>query len=224
MSDRTHDSVNCEAISGSVHEFALGTISGRDRSLVLEHLETCPHCRAELDSLAAVTDALLLLAPEIEPPLGFESRLVERFLKDEPEPVPARSHRGIWLAAAALLVAVVGFGVGTVTTHGSNPTHYDASRPLTARLTSSGVVLGQVIVTPGKPSWMSMTVDDGNWSGVAWCQVTLRSGRVETVGRFTLLHGYGAWTAPLKAAGNQVRTAQLVSVDGKVIASAILRT
>ena len=221
MNDRTRDSANCDAISEILFEVALGAVSGRDRSRVLNHLETCPKCRAELDSLAAVTDALLLLAPEVEPPLGFESRLVARFMNDDTGSLTARRHRGVWLAAA-LLIAVLGFGLGAVTTHGTTPSSSVTSRPLSARLMSNGVVLGQVVVTPGRPAWIYMAADDGDWSGLAWCQITLENGRVETVGRFTLSHGYGAWTARLRTAGNQVRSAQLVSANGNVIASATL--
>jgi hypothetical protein len=175
-----------------------------------------------VDSLASVTDALLLLAPEAEPPLGFESRLVERFSKEETVRLTTRRARGVWLAVAALLIAFVGFGVGSLTNHRTPTSSHTAAQPLSARLTSNGITLGQVFITPGRPSWIYMTADDGNWSGVAWCRVTLTSGHVETIGRFTLTRGYGAWAARLSAAGDQVRTAELVEVNGKVIASATL--
>ena len=216
------NSATCEAISEILLEFALGTISGRDRSRVLDHLDSCPRCRLELESLASVTDAMLLLAPEVEPPLGFESRLVERLHADDATSRLSRRHRLVWLAAAALLLGVVGYGFGTAMNHGSSPAQYATSRPLMGRLTSSGKVLGQVFVSSGRPAWIYMTLDDSNLAGVALCQVTLKSGRIETVGRFTLSHGYGAWAARINAAGDQVRTAQLVDQSGRVFASAIL--
>ena len=58
----------CEEISSDLIEFATGTLTGRSRTRVLEHLATCAHCRSELESLAAVADALLELAPAAEPP------------------------------------------------------------------------------------------------------------------------------------------------------------
>lgn len=222
MNHPDHNSVTCEEISESLLEFALGTIAGRDRSRVLDHLESCPRCRSELESLVAVTDALLWLAPEAEPPLGFESRLVERLRSDDAIPLPARRHRVVWLAAAALLFGLAGFGVSTAIDHGSTSTQLAASRPLMGRLTSSGKVVGQVFVSAGRPSWIYMTLDDGSWTGIARCQVTLKGGRVETVGRFTLSHGYGAWAARIGAAGDEVRSARLVDLNGRVIASATL--
>jgi hypothetical protein len=65
-----------------------------------------------------------------------------------------------------------------------------------------------------------MDVDAGRLSGVVWCEVTLANGRTESVGKFTLAHGYDSWIAPLKAAGSHVRTAQLVNANGTVIARA----
>jgi len=154
MSDRTHDSVNCESISGAFIEFALGTISGRRRSLVLEHLETCPHWQSRVGFTGAVTDALLLLAPEIEPPLGFESGLSRGFLKDEPR-AGARAESSRYMARRRRPARrVVGFGVGNCDDSWFQPDPLRCVSTLTARLTSSGVVLGQVIVTPGKPSWI----------------------------------------------------------------------
>ena len=64
-------------MSDDLIEFALGTLSGRRRAAVLDHLETCAHCNAEVESLADVTDKLLWLAPEAEPSLGFETRVIE---------------------------------------------------------------------------------------------------------------------------------------------------
>jgi len=76
-------SKECEALSDDLIEFALGTLSGRSRSLVLDHLETCAHCNAESESLADVADTMLWLAPDAEPPLGFETRVIERFRGSE---------------------------------------------------------------------------------------------------------------------------------------------
>ena len=73
-------SMECEAMSDDLIEFALGTLSGRSRAVVLDHLETCAHCDAEVWSpWPTSTDKMLWLAPEAEPSLGFETRLIERY-------------------------------------------------------------------------------------------------------------------------------------------------
>ena len=215
------ESTRCEAMSDDLIEFALGTLSGRSRSLVLDHLETCAHCDAELESLASVADTMLWLAPEAEPSLGFETRLIERYRGGDTRRLNTRRRRASVFAMAAVLVAVLGFGVDAmVTTHGNVNNPSATIRPTSSQLTSDGHVVGQVTVSSGSPSWVIMDIEAGKLSGVVWCEVTLTNGRTETIGKFTLAHGYGYWIAPVKAAGSHVRTAQLVNGNGTVIAQA----
>ena len=68
----------CAQFETLAPELALGALAGNDRSAILVHLETCSHCRQLVEDFAAVADDLLLLAPEGEPPLGFESRAAAR--------------------------------------------------------------------------------------------------------------------------------------------------
>jgi putative zinc finger protein len=215
------DSMKCEAISDDLIEFALGTLSGRSRSLVLDHLETCAHCDAELESLAGIADTMLWLAPEAEPSLGFETRLIERYRSSDVRRLSTRRRRAGVFAMAAVLFAVLGIGVDAiVTSHGPANGPSATSRPLTGRLMSDGSAVGQVSISSGSPSWMIMDVDAGTISGVVWCQVTLASGRIETVGKFTLAEGYGSWIAPLKDSGSRVRSARIVNSKGIVLATA----
>src|SRR5277367_3173993 len=103
MNGQPEKSMQCEALSDDLIEFDLGTLSGRQRSLVLDHLETCAHCDAELESLAAVTDTMLWLAPEAEPSLGFETRLIERFRNSDRRRLSTRRRVGVFALAAALV-------------------------------------------------------------------------------------------------------------------------
>ena len=57
-------------------ELALGVLTGRERSRALSHVESCPRCSEELELLSRAADALVAVAPEAEPPLGFETRSV----------------------------------------------------------------------------------------------------------------------------------------------------
>ena len=215
------ESMKCEALGDDLIEFALGTLSGRSRSLVLDHLETCAHCDAELEALAGIADTMLWLAPEAEPSLGFETRLIERYRSSDTRRLSTRRRRAGVFALAAVLVAVLGIGVDAiVTSHAGTTSPSATTRPLTGRLMSDGNVVGQVSISSGSPSWMIMDVDTGAISGVVWCQVTLANGRIETVGKFTLAHGYGSWIAPVKDSGSHVRSARIVNSNGTVLAEA----
>jgi predicted anti-sigma-YlaC factor YlaD len=217
-------SKECEAMRDDLIEFALGTLSGRSRALVLDHLETCAHCTTESEALAEAADALLWLAPEAEPPLGFETRVIERFRGAGAERQIDRRRRLSLFALAALLVAVMGVGIGAVATQGGGARPSATQRPTTGRLVSDGHVLGEVTISAGSPSWMIMDVDTGKISGVVWCEVTFANGRSQTVGKFTISHGYGSWVAPIKASGSDVRSARIVNGEGTVLAQATLAT
>ena len=225
MSRVPERSRECEALNDDLIEFALGTLTGRERSLVLEHLETCAACTLESESLVEVADALLWLAPGAEPSVGFETRVIERLRGSVVERRVARRRRVGVYAVAAMLVAMLGVGVGAVaTSHGvvNNPSA--SARPATGRLMSNGQVLGEVTISSGSPSWMIMDVDTEKVSGLVWCEVTFANGRSETVGKFTISHGYGSWVAPIKASGRDVRSASIVNAGGHVLASATFAT
>jgi predicted anti-sigma-YlaC factor YlaD len=214
----------CEALNDDLIEFALGTLSGRSRASVLQHLESCAHCNAELDSMAGAADTLLWLAPEAEPSLGFETRLIERYRRSDPRQRVTRLRRASLLAVAAMLAVVMGVGLGAVFTGhgGTNPPV--ATRPLIARLMSNGQTLGDVTISSGSPSWMIMEIDAGDVSGPVWCEVTLGNGHNVTVGKFTISNGYGSWVAPFTSSSSGVRSARIVNAHGTVLAQATFAT
>ncbi len=224
MSDYTTEPTRCEAMQEDLTELALGTLSGRSRSEVLDHVESCSRCQSELEWLSIVADTVLQLAPEAEPPVGFESRLAERLRGSSDVRRLKHRRRASVLTAAALLAAVLGFGLGTLVTARStdNVSQTKTANLISTSLNSQGHVLGEVFVSAGNPAWMFMTIDSGTPSGVVWCEVTLTGGRVETIGQFNLSGGYAAWGAPLKSPAGQVRTARLIAANGTVLASAIL--
>ena len=73
-------SLDCGEFHERASELALGLLAGDERGAALDHLEQCAHCRAHLDGLVQVADNLLLLAPPVEPDIGFESRVTARLI------------------------------------------------------------------------------------------------------------------------------------------------
>jgi hypothetical protein len=98
------------------------------------------------------------------------------------------------------------------------------ARPATGRLVSDGHVVGEVTISSGDPSWMTMDVDTAKISGLVWCEVTFTNGQSQTVGKFSIADGYGSWVAPVRASGSTVRSASIVNATGKVLASATFTT
>ncbi len=55
---------------------ALG-LRGRGEAELVGHIAICVTCAAHLEDLVAVAGTLSLLAPEADPPSGFEGRVLE---------------------------------------------------------------------------------------------------------------------------------------------------
>ncbi len=230
MSGDIEDPMQCEAIRDDLPEMAFGTLSGRRRSELLSHVKSCLRCCAELEQLSTVADSLLQLAPQVEPPLRFELRLAQR-LQTQATQTPATQATSIHrprrfglgaLSVAAVATVILGFGLGTaVTAGGGNSTHPSATANLTtADLTSHGHVVGELLISRGSPAWVFMTISTVTAPGAVTCDVTLRGGKVETIGVFEVSGEYGAWGAPLRYSAGQVRSAQLLASNGTILASA----
>lgn len=225
MSGDVEHPERCEAFADELTELALGTLSGRRRSEVLDHVGSCPSCRAELEQLTVVVETLQQLAPRVQPPLGFELRLAER-LEGRATRRPRRPRRVALFSAAAVVVVALGFGLGAlIAPEAGNGTGRSAATDVvSANFTSDGKALGELLISPGSPPWMFVTIHGGGWRGTVTCDVTFADGRVETIGVFKLSGEYGAWAAPLPSSLGQVRSAQLVASNGTVVASAQLGT
>ncbi len=96
MSGYIEDPMQCEVIRDDLPEMAFGTLSGHRRSEVLSHVRSCLRCSAELEQLSTVADSLLQLAPQVEPPLGFELRLAQRLQATATQATATRRPRRLW--------------------------------------------------------------------------------------------------------------------------------
>ncbi|MDQ3898330.1 MAG: zf-HC2 domain-containing protein, partial [Actinomycetota bacterium] len=70
--------MTCAELEELAAELALGTVSGAERAAALDHLAACASCRELVDQLGRVADGMLQLAPVVEPPPGFESKVLAR--------------------------------------------------------------------------------------------------------------------------------------------------
>ena len=95
-------------------ELALGVLTGRERSRVLAHVESCPRCAEDLEILSRTADTVLQAAPDMEPPLGFEVRLFERMGVTDVAPRRRRRLRpSRWVpAVVGVAAAALALGVG----------------------------------------------------------------------------------------------------------------
>lgn len=173
------DRAECAELADLLAEVATGAASGTDRARVLRHLNDCDDCRQELDELTRVADEVLLIAPEREPPAGFENAVLERIADLTPATEPAkarppRSRRLILYAAAASVLVLGGAGGGAeIAWHASS-----SARELAASYQETldiaggsyfsaahlvgpdGTSAGTVFFYKGTPSWLFVVVQD----------------------------------------------------------------
>jgi hypothetical protein len=153
----------CEETRELAAELALGIADGADRARALRHLAECPECRRSVEELSAVVDELLLVAPQHEPPAGFESRVVSAIAP--PAPVRRRRRRAFFVpiaAAAASAALAVGVVLGATsndrrladqyreTLAAANGSYFEATRLQDADGRRAGLVYGY----RGTPSWI----------------------------------------------------------------------
>jgi hypothetical protein len=224
-------------LAGQGTELALGALTGRERARAVEHLQHCAPCRARVSAAAATEDDLLRLLPGMQPPAGFSGRTAQRLQqagkagkagKHRARPRPSwrawpRAHRV--LAAAVAVVVVAGGLAGWALSPGSppaGPTANAASPTLrsAALVTPAHQVIGMVYLHWNGPIWMFVTVDTGTANISVTCQLTIRSGRLITVGSFKVTGGDGYWGNPAPARPAAITGARLLSANGAVLATA----
>jgi hypothetical protein len=227
--------------SDNLAELAVGILTGRERAAALAHVDSCSRCAEELEQLSHAADAVVSVAPEIEPTMGFEVRLFDRMGLTETWVTPearrsrrraapvgwvAHSPRWVLATAAAVIALALGLSIGWSTGSGHNGETQmggpAGAEVATANLTANGTTVGSVNTYGGSKPWMLVTLADSWSEGKVTCQVVTDDGVIHKVGSFTAKDGYGAWGAPLRVAPQDVRKAEVVSSSGKVIATAVL--
>jgi hypothetical protein len=171
----------CEETRELAVELALGIVEGEERGRALEHLAKCPECRAEVEQFSEVADELLLLAPHREPPVGFESRVLDELL---PAPKPKRRRRlRLVLAPAAAALAAAGITLGIVWNDVQTATHYrDTLTKANGKefeaysLYGGGSFAGTVFSYQGSPDWVLITVDPGHRADLQSAELVMNDG------------------------------------------------
>ena len=227
MSDDVRER-GCEEYGDELAELALGVLTGRERARVLLHVESCPRCAEELEILSRAADSVVQAAPEMEPPLGFEVRLFERMGLTDVTPRRRRLRPSRWVpAVVGVAAAALALGLGLSLTS-SSPTPTVTAQPhgahpvVTAALVEHGATVGHVMAVGGAKPWISMMMADSSAHGRVDCVVVTDDGVTHRVGSFKADKGYGAWISPLPVNPDQLRTAEVVSPSGTVIATATL--
>jgi hypothetical protein len=221
-------------------ELALGLLTGPDRATGLAHLAGCPSCREQVDELARVADRLLLLAPEAEPPAGFESKVLAavgsaaategvtaggggRGGRSRSRGRAGGGRRRAGLIGALVVAAAVGGGaVGAVL---RSPEADRGPTPLRTGLavSASGRVSCRVVVSGTRPASVLVSLDGypGADADVT-VEMTTVTGEVIPLGPVHVTGGHGLLVSALDVEAKSLGVMRMLDREGKVIYEATL--
>ncbi len=213
----------CDEMREHVSEVALGIADGADRARVLEHCAACPDCRRELERQSEVADGMLALAPEHEPPIGFEVGVLRSILP----PAPRRRSLLRPLAVAAVVAAAVAVTAGGMLL-GFRDERRLADQYRTALAQANGSYFGAVrlndpagrpggvlFVYRGAPSWVLVTVDQAYRDTADEAEIVTRDGRRVPLTAFRLADG--AWGGSIPVDLQEVAAVHLAGADGRSV-------
>jgi len=189
----------CAEVRELIPELAMGVAPGDERAMALNHITTCAECRQVLEDTTATVDELLLLAPQHEPPPGFDAGVIEA-VSGERKP---RWNVSKGLLAAAAIILAASLGAGLTRWAGSEDRQLAAQYRQTldvaqgsylsaADLTGPEGEAGHVFAYQGNPSWIFITVENAP-SGVHRVRYVTDDGATHWLGVCTVRDGRGSW-------------------------------
>ena len=208
--------MTCAELEELAAELALGTVAGAERARALDHLAGCPSCRELVDQLARVADNMLLLAPVIEPPPGFESKVLARMGVAPVQQL--RRPRGrrvlVGVAALALVAAMSGAGVAWLTEENDRPA--EIRTVLVAD--DEGQWTCRAMVYGENPTWLVVSLDRVDGSNNSYSVEALHKGRADPVqlGTFALEKGHGTFARPLEPVAGELQSVRVLDAGGRV--------
>lgn len=192
------ESERCREVRELIPELAMGVASGEARARSLAHLAGCASCRRELEDVSGTVDALLLLAPEREPPTGFDARVLAALDQHAPR---HKIRASLLVAAAVILVAAL--AAGLTWWRGADDRNVadqyrgvlsvaDGSYFGAVDLEIDGASTGTVFAYQGRPSWVFVSVDDAP-PGTYHVRLVGTDGRATWLGTCTVREDTGSW-------------------------------
>jgi hypothetical protein len=203
---------SCAQFRDVAPELALGVLGGAERAEAIIHANGCARCQALVTELTEVADALPLLAPEHEPPPGFEQRVLNAGR--------ARRRRLArrWIAsvaAVAAAAAILSITIVRVIEAGNDTRPTAAPTPVAARMVTDtgGWSAGWAYVTNGRSVAVTINYKIGN--GRYRVVGTPSSGGSSTMGTIAVVGGQGSWTGHSPVHLGPGSTISLVDTGGQ---------
>ena len=209
----------CREVREIAPDLVLGALAGSERADALTHMATCLECRRYVDEMAQVADALLVLAPEAEPPAGFESRVLARVQ-------PQRRRKAIrWVAAvaAAVVLAAGGTYIGASHAFRLDRTTRNTIRALGGHQlvakelhnVSDRTHAGYAVAYDGASPWMFVYIENQHETQTYTIECEYKNGTTQRwPNSMRLRSGNGSWGGTISAPVGQLRDVRVVDADG----------
>lgn len=214
-------SPRCADVELLLPELALGTLTGEERAGALEHLGGCPRCSDELRKLNELGDELLLLAPSAEPPVGFESLVVDRLGVGSRK---WRQRKGALIVAAVLVSILLSASATYLVGRGDRELadsyretlriangKYVAAHPLTNK---RGGGAGYIFGYQGSPSWIFCVIASRQSTTTYEVEVSSEDGRTWELGEIHAHESGATWGRSLPIPLHDVKEIRLVAQSG----------
>lgn len=217
---------DCPIMRDALPELALGLADGRQRALALEHVARCSDCRHELEQLTSLADELIALAPQQEPPPGFENRVLRQTKPHRPR----RRLRHLALVAVVPAIAAA-TALGIHISYGSDLTLASQYRAAlrdahgtyfqsTRLRTPNGQPAGILYAYQGSPSWLFYTLNGRSGWGRYAMRVVTRVGSTFSLPVPTLVNR--SWGASTPIPVRDIARVKLVRrSDGRTLTAAL---
>jgi hypothetical protein len=206
--------MDCAGLEDVAPELALGIADGAERAAAIAHLAHCAHCRELIDDLGRLSDDLLLLAPEAEPPLGFESRVRDRISASAAAAgrSPRTRLRLLGAAAALVLVAAGGLVAGWLTARSPGAAARDVA------IVRNGEGVCRVVSLRGHPSELVVRLDEPGEESADYTvdAVGANGSPAVLLGALHLRDGRGALDAAVPANAGRVSAVVVMDIGGGV--------
>ena len=214
--------MSCGEFSDVAAELALGVLTGRERAAAIAHLDHCDTCRENVRQLTMTGEGLLELLPTMEPPAGFETRVMERIGLGVAAPSQGVAAPGQGVAAPGQGVAAPGparraswFTFGR---KAASPPAAGRKPPLglTRRMLAAAAV-AVAVVAGGLGGW-GLGIGTSSPASTPLASAALVSASHRTVGKIFFYQGSPRWLymSVDMASGNGTVICQVQSQDGHV--------
>jgi hypothetical protein len=200
--------LTCAQVQEAAPELALGILGGAERAEVVHHVDHCARCQALVAQYAEAADALPLLAPELEPPAGFETRVLARL------GAPKRRSRRRALVLAAVAAALAAILSITVVRVVESTTGNDTAAPVAVKMVDGSAKLpaGWAYVTNGVS--VAVNVDYGIPDGQYTVRVDPAAGSAHDLGTMTVSGSHGSFTGTSPEPLTSGSTISMVDASG----------